>query len=181
MAGQAGRTRARAALVAATLLVLTIAGHTAGGGSLPDLVGLALATVIATGLALAASGQRLGIPRILALLLGGQALLHVVLTLAGGHAHDSSATGPGVAAMIAGHVAAAGVAAVVVAYADELIDRWASLVQAAIGSVPSIASPRRRATAAIAVAPASQRTAIDTLLHQVVRRGPPAAMTFSSA
>lgn len=181
MAGLAGRARARAALIAGTLLVLTVAGHSAGGGSAPDLVGLAIATILATALALAASSRRLGIGRLLVLLLGGQALLHVVLSLAGGHDHGSSTTAPSVTAMVAGHVVAAALAAVVVTYADELIDRWIALVQAALGATPAVAAPGRPGKPTGAVAGASLRTTIDILLHQVIRRGPPARTAFSSA
>ncbi|MCX6433738.1 MAG: hypothetical protein NTX29_13500 [Actinobacteria bacterium] len=173
MTGPAARRLLRASLSGATLVLLTLAGHAAGSGSLPGPLGLAIATVLAFGLAFATGARQLAPMQLLGFLLGGQILLHLVLVSAGGHAHGA-APGPGTAAMIAGHVAAAVIAAVLLDQADQLIDRWVSFWATALGATPLIAgAPQEtRRLRATPIAPASSRS--EHLQHYVVRRGPPA-------
>jgi hypothetical protein len=168
----------RASLSAGALVLLTLAGHTAGSGSLPGPIGLVMVTILAFGLAYATGSRRLAPLQLLAFLLGAQVLLHLVLASAAGHAHGAVA-GPGTAAMIAGHVAAAVVAAVLLDQSDQLIDRWASLWASALGATPHVSltehKPNRIANAP--VAPFLCHSA--HLQHHVVRRGPPASAVLA--
>ena len=164
----------RSGMTAGALVVLTVAGHTGAGGAAPDAVGLAAVMVLALGLTVATSARPPRPLRLLGFLLGGQALLHVVLTMSGTHGHTASIAGPSTAAMIGAHVAAGLVATVVLLHADDLIDRWQTLLLTALGVVPA-EPPTIAAARPVEVAHASARS-LDALLHQVVRRGPPAAV-----
>ena len=163
----------RASLSGATLVLLTLAGHAAGSGSLPGPLGLIIAGALAFGLAFATGARPLAPLQLLGFLLGGQALLHLVLVSAGGHAHGPAA-GPGTATMIAGHTAAAVIAAVLLDQADQLINRWVSFWSTALGAAqPTIvATQEPRRLRATPIAPA--RSLSEHLQHYVVRRGPPA-------
>jgi hypothetical protein len=176
---RASQRAARAALVAGALALLTLAGHTAGGGRI-DPLGLALVSLLSVGLAVATSAGRSSLPRLLALLVAGQALLHLVLTFTAGHAAHSAGH-PSTAAMVGGHVLAAGAAAVLVSHADGLLARWIAFVSAVIGPrVRPALQPAGAAPAPIAPVPHSP-SHLNALLHQVVRRGPPAGMHPSPA
>lgn len=176
---RAAQRTARAALVAGALALLTLAGHTAGGGRV-DLLGLALVSLLSVGLAVATTAGRPSMPRLLVVLLAGQALLHLVLTFAAAHAAHGAGH-PSTAAMIGGHVLAAGVAALLVSHADGLIARWIAFVSAVIGPrVRPALEPTGAASSSIAPAPHSL-SHLNALLHQVVRRGPPAGMHLSPA
>jgi hypothetical protein len=166
--------RARVALTTAALLLLTISGHTAGGGSV-DLLGLALVGGLSLGLALSTRATALSLPRLLAVLVAGQALLHLVLTFTTGHAGHASGGLP-LTAMVAGHGVAALMAAVLVRHADDLVARWLAFVSTMVGS-PARLVAKAPGSAAPAIAPVSDaRVRLTVLLHQVVRRGPPAGM-----
>lgn len=171
--------RARAALTAAALLLLTISGHTAGGGSV-DVIGLAFVAALSVGLAISATTASLSIPRLLAVLVAGQLLLHLVLTFTTGHAaHGSNAVPFG--AMVAGHAVAAIVAALVVRHADALVARWIAFVSTVLGSRPRPGVTALDAPTS-AIAPADRALVqLHALLHQVVRRGPPAGMPLLPA
>ena len=164
----------RSGMTAGALVVLTAAGHTAAGGAAPDAVGLAAVLVLALGLTVATSARPPRPLRLLAFLLGGQALLHVVLTMTGAHGHAASAGGPSTAAMLGAHLAAGLVATVVLLHADDLIDRWQTLLLTALGVVPA-GAPTIASSRPVEVAQAPSGS-LDALLHQVVRRGPPAAV-----
>jgi hypothetical protein len=171
---RASQRTARAALVAGALALLTLAGHTAGGDRV-DPLGLALVSLLSVGLAVATTAGRSTLPRLLAVLLAGQALLHLVLTFTAGHAAHGVGH-PSTAAMIGGHVLAAGAAAVLVSHADGLIARWIAFVTAVIGPrVRPALEPTGAAPESIAPAP-HPLVHLNALLHQVVRRGPPAGM-----
>ena len=170
----------RAGLSGAALVLLTLAGHTAGSGSLPSPLGLAIVTALAFGLAYATASRRLAPLQLLAFLLGAQLLLHLVLTTASGHMNGSTA-GPGTAAMIAGHVAAAVVAAVLLDQSDQLIDRWASFWATALGAAPLVSSVAQEPCRLVCPPVVPHLVHSEHLQHDVVRRGPPASavLTFS--
>jgi hypothetical protein len=137
-----------------------------------------MVTALAFGLAYAIGARRLAPLQLLAFLLGAQVLLHLVLASAAGHAHGSAA-GPGTAAMIAGHVAAAVVAAVLLDQSDQLIDRWACLWATALGAAPHVRlaaqEPNRIPNTPVAPFPSHS----EHLQHHVVRRGPPACTALA--
>jgi hypothetical protein len=177
---QSRRRLARAALVGAALAVLTLAGHTAGMGRV-DPLGVTLVAVLASMLALVTSGRSVGLGRLLALLLAGQGLLHLILAFTSSHHGHPAIGGPSASAMLAGHGLAAVIAAVVVRHADDLIDRWGVLVGTAVG--------RRRPTTLRIVGPVSPMRIPaapmagirEHLEHPVARRGPPTSAVLALA
>lgn len=174
MENRAAQRRARVVLTTAALAALTLGGHTAGGGSV-DLLGLALVAALSLGLALSTRATSLNLPRLFAVLVAGQVLLHLVLTFTAGHGAHGSA-GPPLTAMLAGHGIAALGAAVLVRHADDLVARWLAFVSTMVGPRPRPSfTPLAAPTAAIARASRAMHH-LDVLLHQVVRRGPPAGM-----
>jgi hypothetical protein len=173
------RRRARAALTASALAVLTVAGHTAGGGSV-DVLGLSLVVVLSFGLGMATSARSPRLPQLLAVLVAGQGLLHLVLTFTTGHSGHEGGGLPA-SAMVGGHLIAAAVAAVAIRHADRLLDRWAVLVSTVLGSGTLRTIVPRDASAAVLARPALPLTELASLLHQVVRRGPPAGMHLTPA
>lgn len=171
MSGSGSTRAARAALIAAALTALTLAGHAAGQGAF-DALGVALVLLLSTGLGLAMGGRRLGFAQVLGALIAGQLLLHAILTFTS--AHHAGATPFGTTAMLVGHVTAAVIAATVVVHSDGLIARWASLLAALLGSRPL--SPARLALPRQECAVAQDTPVPTRLLHHVVsRRGPPRA------
>lgn len=168
----------RTALVGGALAILTVAGHLAGGGGI-DPVGTSLVTVLALGLGWAVSAGALPPVRLLAVLVAGQAFLHLVLTFSAGHAHGTASAST--TTMIAGHVVAAVVAAVLVRTADQLIDRWSALLAALLGTPWSPALPVTRSQGS--TVPVSVRADIGLLHleHRVHRRGPPTAAVLLTA
>lgn len=162
--------RARATLVATALTILTLAGHTAGQGSL-SLTSTVLVALVSTGLAMAATRRPLTWTRAVLVLLAGQALLHMLMTFTAGHGHVTPGIDAGL--MIVGHVVAAAIAAAVLMHADSLLARWSAFVAAAIGTLPLVlAEPTSAACTALPVLE-SARESHDVLRHGVVRRGPP--------
>lgn len=161
-------------MISAALTVLTLGGHAAGSGTLPDGLGLALVAGLAFSLTYAVSDQRRSLPWLLAYLLGGEALLHVVLTFTGGHLHGG--TSLPATAMLAGHALAAVLAAFVLAYADDLLDRWLTLLSHVLGAPSPSPIAMDRRSAGVASYPWDRTGRRDVLLHHVVRRGPPRAL-----
>lgn len=167
--------RTRAALTSGALLLLTISGHTAGGGSV-DMLGLAIVGALSVGLSVSATARPLRLPRLLTVLVAGQVLLHLVLTFTAGHAAHGAPSLP-FGAMVVGHGVAALMAALVVLHADGLVSRWIAFVSAVLGPRPRPVAPAHGGAASSANAPALRSlVGKDELLHQVVRRGPPAGM-----
>jgi hypothetical protein len=136
---------------------------------------------LSIGLAFATSSGRARPAPVLAFLLVGQVLMHMLLTVGGGHGHAAASTGPATLTMVAAHVGAAVVATVVLVHADELIDRWGTLLASVLGWVVPLtwapADPREATPATLARPDA--RTA--PLRHQVTRRGPPVPRAVSFA
>ena len=123
--------------MAAALILLTLAGHTAGHGSL-DVLGIALISLLAIGFGTALSARRLSALPALGVLLAGQLLLHVVLTFTSSHhAGASSISTP---LMVLGHVIAAVIATAVVLRADALVRAWLRFLTAALGGL-EVAQP----------------------------------------
>ncbi len=166
----------RVTLVAAAISVLSLAGHTAGGGAI-DLLGIAAVIALAAGLAATTTRRRLSWGRVWVVLLAAQALLHVVLTFTSGHAHG--ATAMSVPAMVLGHVIASVIAAAIVVHADSLLRRWAAYLAAVIGApVPTpvglqLPPPGRVARTA------SRTPALPVTRQRIVRRGPPAPLAYA--
>ena len=164
----------RTILLGGALALLTLAGHTAAGGGL-DLTGTAVAVAFSLALAGALSARSRSLPALVAILVAGQALLHLVLTLASGHsAHVAG--GPGVSApvMATAHLVAAVVAAALVRHADQVASAWRRFAGTLLGTLtPSPAGACLPPGRPVAVRLPASSSAL--LRHHVVRRGPPAA------
>jgi hypothetical protein len=170
---QAQRT-ARAVLTGGALLLLTLGGHTAGGGSV-DGLGLAIVAALSAGLAASTTARAISLPRLLTVLVAGQVLLHLVLAFSSGHAHHGSASPP-LVSMLAGHAVAALLAALVVRHADGLVARWIAFVSTMLGARPRPGVTAQRAPSSAPSRVGRGLSGPAALLHQVVRRGPPAGM-----
>ncbi len=162
-------------MVAAALASLTVTGHAGAGGGLPDLGGAVVLGVLAAGLGSAVASRRLRVLPVLALLLLGQVLGHVVLTVAG---HHGAPAGPSPWLMVAAHGGAALGTAVVLVRCDRLLDRWLTLWATVLGTP---AHPAALIGAAPAVQPAGAPplVTVRVLRHLLVRRGPPAPAVLS--
>jgi hypothetical protein len=114
---------------------LAIAAHGAGGGALPTGAAAAqLAVLAATVGALAATIARAAQTRgLLVLLTTGQLLGHVLISAAGHH-HEPSGSPPA-AAMLAAHLAAIAIGAVLIAAGDRLCRSVSRAVRAAVRAV----------------------------------------------
>lgn len=174
MPARSTRRLVRGILVGAALAILTIAGHTAAGGSV-DLTGLALVTLLALLLGSAVSRARLNAFGVLGVLLGGQALLHLVLTFTA-HPHSTSGAGPSTSAMVAAHAVAALLATGVISHADDIAAGWQRFLSVILGADPirHVVIARPGAVAAQQQVDATALTGV--LVGQVVRRGPPAGL-----
>lgn len=177
----ASRT-ARVTLVAGALSALTLAGHTAGSGTL-DGLGTSIVLLLSIGLALAAASprrHRLRWAPVLGVLLAGQALLHLVLTFTSAHAHGGMATTIDPGAMVAGHVIAAVLAATLIVLADQLIVAWNAFLRAVIGERAWIlVEPSGRTAQRLVLEDSSPLSDESPLRHDVIRRGPPVATVVS--
>lgn len=158
----------RGGVLAGATAVLTVLGHLAGGGALPDL---ALLVVLCPLLALAiiALAERArGLLGTLLVLAGGQAVMHTLMVLLGHDHRAGTAT-----AMLATHALATLASAVLLHEVDSLLTGLAKVLRRLLPRrVP--APPALRPLPALACAPAGvivhiRRAAVAAL----VRRGPP--------
>ncbi|WP_420750977.1 hypothetical protein [Rhodococcus sp. O3] len=152
--------RLRGGLTGAVSGAVSIAAHALGGGGTPSqsAVALLIATTLAVGVV--AAGTRLPVA---AVLVAGQVLGHLVLSLDTGHLH---VPGP---AMIAGHAVAIAVAALLVAAAE----RGCRFVLASLRRVAPTQFTPLRVPGAVLVAP---RPPVLRGLRRsvgIVPRGPP--------
>jgi hypothetical protein len=171
MNAREGRRLVRTAALAVVLTALTLGGHAAGSGRLPDALGLGIVCAISLLLARAVGTHALSLPRLVAFLLGTQALLHMVLTVS--HAHGGAAHGPSAGAMVLGHAVAAVVAATVLTRADAVADRWCAYLASTIATwrLAAVALPTRSPGVVRHGAVGVSR--LHSLRHRLVRRGPP--------
>jgi cytochrome bd-type quinol oxidase subunit 2 len=166
----------RGSLLGAACLLITLAGHTAAGGNPAD-AGILLGLPLAVALGVAWAERRRSTGQLIAFVLGCQALLHVVMTLAAGHPGHGASALPGTpmlpgAPMLIGHLLAALAAALVLSHGEAVLHRWLAFL-AALGQ-PALAVP----TISIAEHPAHhwiQPTLAlhDRLARSTPRRGPP--------
>lgn len=179
---------ARGAAVAAVGLLLAVAGHVAGGGDAgPGSLGLPVALLVLAGCVLASSSSWTR-GRLLVALAGVQVVVHGSLLLASPsagtdprlaglasstahHAHDhAAALTP---AMLAGHVVAVGLAALLLARVDvAVVVLWHLARRVLLPALPaSVALPHAAGTL---VAPALVRVRTAARTASASRRGPPA-------
>lgn len=116
---------ARGGVVGTSAVTLSLVAHLLTGGSVPDAVRLAVLTLVATATCVALSGQRWRTPALLAVLLGAQAVFHVVFGGMAGMGGSGAS-----AAMLAGHVGAAVVVAALLRKGEDTCWRLVDLVTA---------------------------------------------------
>lgn len=155
--------------LAAVLLILTLAGHSAASGALPPLTACLLAAAPALALTLAVSGRRRSVAWLIGYLLLGELLLHLVLAAASGHAH-ALLPSPG---MLLAHLVASTIAAAVFAQGEQLAARWSAYLGQALGT-PRLRLPALPSLLVPAPTPGISHPVGLLLTHHVVRRGPPA-------
>lgn len=164
----------RIGVLALVVLAISLAGHSADSATLalPSAFGLGMALVLTIALCSVATMRRRTFAWILGFVLALQFLLHFTLVIVGsGHAvgaHGSVI--PGVSGVL-GHVVASILAAVVLAYGDSLLDRWASLLGTAFGSGFVLDAPVLAASMKVRTAHAAQHSAV--VVDFAPRRGPP--------
>lgn len=98
----------RAALLAVVVLAVSVIGHVSADGLLPGPLALLTMLVATTAVSARFLTRQASTPRLVALLVGGQVVIHGVLTLLAGHASgavpgagSASATSAGAAASVA--------------------------------------------------------------------------------
>ncbi|MFF0144531.1 hypothetical protein ATK36_3293 [Amycolatopsis sulphurea] len=169
-----GRSRgafaaARGLLLAVSSASLTVTAHVAGDGGLPDPALTLLLTGLLgwTGTALARRVR--GRLATLAVLGGGQVVMHLVLTTLNEHQHGSPASWT----MTAAHAAATLLTALLLARADAVLLGLLQLLRAILPALsPPLPVP---AAAGVPLPPPVEATALRKVdLHHVrCRRGPP--------
>lgn len=169
--GVSGRRLLRGTVLGTAILAVTLAGHAAGGGHLPSL-GYYLALLpLAVMLSLAATARRRSLVTLIALTIGLQALLHVLMVVIGAHGTHGVRMLPS-ALMLAVHLGAAIVVGWSLAHGDTLIDRWLAFWQAFAASFLDLWQPRIAVAAFPAPVPGASITR-PALRDAIIRRGPP--------
>ena len=150
-------------------VLITIMGHSAGHGELPEpgLLLLLLPLAVALG-ALVAHNRRSG-AWVLGFVLALQVLFHLLLTIAAGHGHHGSFLPD--TQMLVSHLIAAAAVAVVLTHGDALIHRWIAFWQALAFELNWRPAPLALASTPVFIEP----TLIESsaLAHVIARRGPP--------
>jgi len=165
--------RFTAALV---VVALSLSGHAAGSALLPSLPGFLFAVALTIPLTLGI-GEGTSALRLFGMLVGIQALLHLVFVISSDHAHGqaSSMTLMPSTLSLTGHVLASIVAVAVLRQGDRILASWTALLTAAFGA-PSVALPLIPARPALPVPAWDARAfSADAHLTTQVRRGPPSA------
>lgn len=127
----------RAAVVAVVCVSCSVVGHVAAGGDLPGAATLGSVWLAVAAVAYRLSAARWTFGRLLLVLGGGQVLLHPTFAVAAPASHAAPAPsavahvgGHASWVMVGGHLAAAVVLAVLLAYGDRVLWRLADVVQA---------------------------------------------------
>lgn len=181
-----GRRALRGAAASAIAVLFAGAAHTLSGGDAPPLWLMIAVTILATPASVLLVGRRRNLGGLAAAVVAAQSLLHVAFASVGTsdpsmggfsmhHAHLSSLTfGPADAAgavMTAGHLVAAAVTFVVLAWGERMLSALARgirrLIARPVGFVPLLDARIPRISARRAPARAA------TVLRAFSRRGPP--------
>ena len=154
--------RARLILLASTVSIASIAGHTAAGDSVSAL-GLILTVVLAAALANPIARKKPRLLTIASFALGTQLLLHLVMGVTA-HSHVHLLPSP---SMLLGHAGAALVIAIVAVEADRIVDAFMRLISPRCFTLPALAIPAHGSFAVVSTRP---RT---TFQFAAPTRGPP--------
>lgn len=162
----------RGCALALLCALLTAAGHTAGGGSLPHLA-LLIVLMPLLGAALVALADRTTGPvGVVAVLAAGQLALHHLMVLL----HPVQQSGPAVfdtAGMVVMHAVATAVVAVAVRHADAAVAAVVAALRRVLPRRPVLPVADRPLTVPVPAAPAAGRRLAGALAAAHVRRGPP--------
>ncbi|WP_225728011.1 MULTISPECIES: hypothetical protein [unclassified Nocardia] len=162
--------RARGAFVGCASGAVSIAAHALAGGSVAvGQSGLALliAACAAVGYAVAAMRNRYGIAEVMALLAGGQAIGHTALSVAPEHHHGGGAN----QVMLAAHLVAIPLGAILIRGAERAIARLAGGVRRAVAALDPL--PAVAVSTAVTAWQAPARAPRSLLGSGIGRRGPP--------
>ncbi len=159
----------RGAALGVAAVLITILGHSAGHGELPEpgLILLLLPLAVALG-ALVAQKRRSG-AWVLGFVLALQVLFHLLLTIAAGHGHHGSFLPD--APMLVSHLIAAAAVAVVLTHGDALIHRWIAFWQALAFELSWKPAPLAITGTPVYIEPTLAPST--ALSHVIARRGPP--------
>lgn len=139
---------ARLILLASTVGIASIAGHTAAGDSVSAL-GLVLTFLLATALANPISRKKPRLLTVTGFALGTQLLLHLVMSVtAHGHGHLLPN-----ALMLLGHAGAALVIAIVAVEADRIVDAFIRLISPRCFTLPALVAPAHGSFAFVSASP----------------------------
>lgn len=162
--------RARVAVFSLILVTLTLIGHTAAEGALPDRLGLALMVVLGFVLANMVMSRKRSTAAVMVFLLGGQAVLHLAATLTSAH-NVHSAHGNSVS-MVSAHVLLALLATAAVQRMEAIVDAFVALARTILGCAIRM-KPLPTSIGAVGVhAPRSLTSMLNA--HAYSLRGPPA-------
>lgn len=139
---------ARLILLASTVAIASIAGHTAAGDSVSAL-GFGLTVVLAAALANPIARKKPRLLTIAGFALGTQLLLHLVM---GVTAHSHGQLLPD-ASMLLGHLAAAMVIAVIAVEADRIVDAFIRLISPRCFTLPALVAPAHGSFAFVSASP----------------------------
>lgn len=118
-------------LFALGLLLITLIGHTAAQGALPDLVGLIVMSALALVTSTVVMAHKRSSAAVFAYLLVGQFVLHMIATITGSHgAHASSMS---MTAMVLTHTALALGLTFVAQHMDRIVAMFRTLGQTLLG------------------------------------------------
>lgn len=131
---QHGFVWTRRLAVALAVVMLSLLGHAAADGAMPSPVGLLLAVLVGLGLA---SGTRARMPlaQLTAVVLGGQALMHLLFAVSGDcgpHGSGSAGLVPS-GSMLAGHLVASIAVIGLLRHGDRVLLAWTTLLTSALG------------------------------------------------
>ena len=172
----AGFRVTRRVFLAVVVVTLSLAGHAAGSAMLPSLEGFGLAVLLASALTVAVK-PGVSAVRLLAILLGVQALLHAVFVLSSdcipASGSPMSLVPSGVT--VVGHVVASIVAVAILRRGDELLSRWTALLAAAFATPETALAPIPVRLQIRATVWEARHFGADGHFFSQVRRGPPSA------
>jgi len=162
----------RVALLAGLVTVLTVAGHSAADGALPGPLAWVVVPTVAGAFTRIAYERRRNVLSLALIVVVLQVVLHAVLVIVGGH-HGSLAFTPS-PSMVATHLVAAFVIALLVARADHLIDAWIELGRRCLAvAVRACEVPTVSRGSWLPAMPRITMT-MDVIGACLTRRGPPA-------
>lgn len=162
---------ARGAVLGAAAVLITVLGHSAGHGALPEPGLLVILLPLGLALGTLAADRRRSGTWILGFVLALQVLFHLLLTIAAGHGHHGSLLPD--APMLVSHLIAATIIATALAHGDALVHRWIEFWHALALDLAWTPAPRISAAAPI-TSPLLARDSV-ILEHAIARRGPPAS------